>query len=75
MKYVKSIFALIFTIAYPLNAFAQSDVPDVAAKRIVWALKQCGEMPSLLVKALVAIAVMIVLTVILAKTKEGKSNG
>lgn len=74
MKYVKSIFALILAMAYPLNGFAQSDVPDKGFERVLWMSKSCGAMPSLLVKALVAIAVMIIISVITAKVKEGKCN-
>ncbi len=74
MKYVKSIFALIFMLIYPSNAFAQDQVPEAAAEKIPWVINLCGEMPPLLVWSLIAIAVMTVVTIAAAKIKEGRND-
>lgn len=74
MKYVKSMFALIFMMIYPANAFAQEQMPEAAAERISCAIKLCGEMPPLLIKSLIAIAIITVVTIAASKVKEGKCN-
>lgn len=74
-KIIAALFAS-FCILFPLSAYAADALPEKGITRIKWSIENCGPMPKMMIVSLIAIAVMIIITVVCAKhyTKEENAD-
>ncbi len=74
---MKKITAAVFSVLcwlFPCIAFADNSLPEKGIARIQWSIKNCGPMPKIMLIGLIAIAAMIIITVLTAKYFAAKED-